>query len=135
MSKTVDEKIESIKEEIEHLKNRQKRLRQQYNAQERKDRTKRLCRRMGLFESMLPETIPLTDDLFKSFLEKTILSESASKHISALLTEQNATAAAPIYASATAQPALVPVGNPTETEQGEATDEDADGDNGESEAG
>ena len=123
-------KIESIKEEIEHLKNRQKRLRQQYNAQERKDRTKRLCRRMGLFESMLPETIPLTDDLFKSFLEKTILSEYARKHLSALLTEQNATAAAPIHASVAAQGNATTADKSPHTAQHNGEDEGADGGNG-----
>lgn len=39
--------------------------------QEYKDRTKCLCRRMGLFESLVPDTTPLAEEKFKSFLEKT----------------------------------------------------------------
>ena len=56
MAKSRIEKIDSIKTEIEQLGNLRKRLIQEQKAQERKDRTKRLCQRMGLFESMLPET-------------------------------------------------------------------------------
>ncbi len=53
---------------------------QQQKVQERKDRTKRLCKRAGLLESLLPDTIPLTDEQFKAFLEKTLITEH-SRHI------------------------------------------------------
>ena len=33
---------------------------------ERKDRTNRLCKRMGLFEKLLPDTIPLTEEQFQT---------------------------------------------------------------------
>ena len=72
MTKTRLEKIAEIDEQIKQSRNRQKELRQKHNAKERKDRTRRLCQRMGLFESLLPGTITLSDDSFKSFLEKTI---------------------------------------------------------------
>ena len=52
MAKTKAEKITSIEEEIRQLENRRRQLVQEQKAQERKDRTKRLCRRMGLFESL-----------------------------------------------------------------------------------
>ena len=61
MAKTKAEKITSIEEEIRQLENRRRQLVQEQKAQERKDRTKRLCRRMGLFESLVPDTIPLTE--------------------------------------------------------------------------
>ena len=54
MAKTRAERIESIKEEITQHQNQIKRLLQAQRAQGRKDRTRRLCERMGLFESMLP---------------------------------------------------------------------------------
>lgn len=54
MAKTKAEKITSIEEEIRQLENRRRQLVQEQKAQERKDRTKRLCRRMGLFESLVP---------------------------------------------------------------------------------
>jgi TolA-binding protein len=112
MAKTLDEKIESVKAEIEQLRNREKQLWQQHKAQERKDRTRRLCQRIGLFESLLPESITLTDEHFKSFLEKTILSESAKRLLSEL-SVRSATAAAPIRAGAAAQPAPSPPANPS----------------------
>ena len=91
MAKTKTEKITSIEEEIRQLENKRRQLVQEQKAQERKDRTKRLCRRMGLFESMLPDTIPLTDEQFQIFLEKTVTTEH-SRRILDGLTAQNATA-------------------------------------------
>lgn len=89
MAQSKVEKIASIEQEIKQLKERQKQLLQQHNLQERKDRTKRLCRRMGLFESMLPDTIPLTDEQFKSFLEKTILTDMAHKALAEIASNPN----------------------------------------------
>lgn len=68
MARTRPEKIEGITEQIEQLIQKQK-------EQDRKDRTKRLCKRAGLLESLLPDTISLTDEQFKSFLEKTLLND------------------------------------------------------------
>lgn len=84
MAKTTTEKIENLQEQIEQLENQRKRLLQQQKEQERKDRTKRLCKRAGLLESMLPETIPLTDEQFKILLEKTLLTDSTRRILSEL---------------------------------------------------
>ena len=89
MSKTRVERIANIDDVIAQLKNRQKQLQQQQNAQERKARTNRLCRRGGLWESLLPDTITLTDEQFKVFLEKTMLTGYAEKVLNGLK-EQNA---------------------------------------------
>lgn len=89
MAKTKIEKIASIEEEIRQLENKKKRLIQEQKEQERKDRTNRLCKRMGLFEKLLPDTIPLTEEQFKTFLEQTILTEH-SRRILDGLTAQNA---------------------------------------------
>ena len=43
MAKTKTEKIATIQEQIQQLENQRKRLIQEEKAQERKDRTKRLC--------------------------------------------------------------------------------------------
>ena len=64
--------MDSVKARIEELKNQQKQLENEQKQQERKARTRRLCSRAGLLESMLPETINLTDEQFKLFLEKTV---------------------------------------------------------------
>ena len=84
MAKTKLEKITSIEEEIRQLENRRRQLVQEQKAQERKDRTKRLCRRMGLFESLVPKTIPLTEEQFKTFLEKTVCADHARRILDGL---------------------------------------------------
>jgi len=73
MAKTKVEKIRGIEEQIHQLENERKRLLQQHREQERKARTNRLCKRGGLLESMLPDTIALTDEQFQTFMEKTML--------------------------------------------------------------
>ena len=93
MAQTKIDKIASIEEEIKQLKERQKLLQQQYNAQERKDRTKRLCKRAGLLESLLPDTIPLTDEQFKSFLEKTLLTDFARRTLDTIAAQDTAAVA------------------------------------------
>jgi len=94
MAKTKTEKIAGIEEQIQQLENQRKRLIQEQKAQERKDRTKRLCKRMGLLESLLPDTIILTDEQFKTFLEKTVTTEH-SRRILDGLTAQNAATLTP----------------------------------------
>lgn len=62
---------------------------QEQKQQERKDRTKRLCKRMGLFESMLPESISLTDEQFQIFLEKTIAAEHSRRILDGLTAQRS----------------------------------------------
>jgi|LSQX01.2.fsa_nt_gb hypothetical protein len=114
MAKTKAEKIADIELQLIQLENQRKKLVQEQKQQERKDRTKRLCKRMGLFESMLPETIPLTDEQFKSFLEKTVATEH-SRRILEGLTERSTT---------TSRPHI------TETAEENNADEDADDEDG-----
>ena len=129
MAKTKAEKIANIELQMSQLENQRKKLIQEQKQQERKDRTKRLCKRMGLFESMLPETIPLTDEQFQIFLEKTVTTEQ-SRRILDGLTAQNAATTAPIRASAAAQPSTPTATNPTNTEPQDGADEDENGGNG-----
>lgn len=128
MAKSKIEKIASIEEEIRQLKERQRLLQQQHNAQERKDRTKRLCRRMGLFESLLPDTIPLTDEQFKTFLAKTVNTEQ-SRRILDELTAQNA-ATATQGAEAAVQGNAAPIPKTAETAQDSREDGETNEDNG-----
>ena len=88
------ERIAGIKEEIEQLENRRRRLIQEQKKQERKDRTRRLCTRGGHLESVLPETIPLSDERFFTFLEKALCNDSAKKLLSELTAQQGADDAA-----------------------------------------
>jgi len=129
MAQTKIEKIASIEEEIKQLKERQKMLQQQHNAQERKDRTKRLCKRMGLFESLLPDTIPLTDEQFKTFLEKTVITEH-SRRILDGLTAQTAATAAPQTAETAARDNAASTDKPAQTARENGEDEGGSEGNG-----
>ncbi len=86
MAKTNYEKIATIDTQIAQLENQRKRILQQQKEQDRKARTKRLCQRMGLLESMLPETITLTEEAFQTFLERSVVTEPNRR----LLTELGA---------------------------------------------
>lgn len=89
MAKSYDEKIAEAKLKIEQEQNNMKQLIQKQKEQVRKDRTKRLCKRMGLFESMLPDTITLTDEQFQGFLEKTILTDFARRILDEFVAKQS----------------------------------------------
>ena len=102
MAKTKQEKIASIEEQISQLENQKKQLIQKQKEQERKERTHRLCKRGGLWESLVPDTIALTDEQFKIFLEKTITTEYARRILDGLAA-QNAATAAPQGAETAAQ--------------------------------
>ena len=84
----------SIKEEIRQLENKKKRLVQEQKEQERKDRTNRLCKRMGFIEKLLPDTIPLTEEQFKTFVEQTIATDHSRRILDGLTVQNAATAPA-----------------------------------------
>jgi len=75
MPKTTAEKIATKREQIQQLKNEEKQLIQKQKQQDRKDRTKRLCSRHGLLESMLPEIASITDEQYKSLIKKAVDNE------------------------------------------------------------
>ncbi len=87
-----------VKEEFEifdfFLTNKKKRLIQEQKEQERKDRTNRLCKRMGFIEKLLPDTIPLTEEQFKTFVEQTIATEHSRRILDGLTAQNAATAPA-----------------------------------------
>jgi len=75
MAKTRLEKIANWDEEIAQIKNKQKLERQKYNKEEQKARNHRLCKRHAMLESMLPELITLTDEQYKTFLERAVVND------------------------------------------------------------
>ena len=87
-----------VKEEFEifdfFLTNKKKRLIQEQKEQERKDRTNRLCKRMGFIEKLLPDTIPLTEEQFKTFVEQTIATDHSRRVLDGLTAQNAATAPA-----------------------------------------
>jgi hypothetical protein len=94
MARTTNDRIAAIELEMEQLANQRKELLQKQKEADRKARTNRLCKRGGLFESMLPDTITLTDDNFKLFLEKTAANEFGRRTLANIKTEQDKQTAA-----------------------------------------
>ena len=72
MAKTSLEKIAGWDEEIAQLKNKQKLEKQKHSKAERAARNHRLCKRHSLLESMLPEIAVITDEQYKSIIEKAV---------------------------------------------------------------
>jgi len=88
MAKTRLEKIANYDEQIAQIKNKQKMERQMHSKEERAKRTRRLCSRHGLLESMLPEIAGITDEQYKSIIKKAV----DSKFFRQLLDEMTAMA-------------------------------------------
>ena len=121
MAKTKAEKIAGIEEEIRQLENKKKRLIQEQKEQERKDRTNRLCKRMGLFEKLLPDSITLTEEQFKTFLEQTAAAEHGRRLLEEM-TAQNAARAAAEGAETAAQGNTHPAAKAAHTPQEDGAD-------------
>ena len=91
--KTKADRIAEIDLEIEQLTNQRKQLEAQERKRARKERTSRLCKCGGLLESMLPDTIKLTDEQFQTFFEKTLLTDFTRRTLVAIGAENAAPAA------------------------------------------
>ena len=76
---------------------------------------------MGLFEKLLPDTIPLTEEQFKTFLEQTVLTEH-SRRILDGLTAQNAATAPARGAGAASKGNTLPAAKAAHTAQEDGAD-------------
>ena len=81
MPRKETDKLASIEERIKQLTKQKEEIEKKQKERNDKARTNRLCRRMGLLESMLPETITLTDEQFKTLLDRTIASPYGRKRL------------------------------------------------------
>jgi len=88
-AKKLAEQIQAAENEMKQQENRLKELRQQYKAQEGKERTHRLIERGAILESLIDEAVTFTNEQIKTFLEKTVKTEFARK-ILTQIKEQNA---------------------------------------------
>jgi secreted Zn-dependent insulinase-like peptidase len=73
------ERIASIEEQITQLKNRQRELMQKSKLHERKARTRRLIERGAIVESLINGADALTNEQFKSFMEKILITDQARR--------------------------------------------------------
>jgi len=114
-------KIEKARAEKLQKENRLKELEQQLKAVEKKERTHRLCKRMGMFESLMPDTITLTDDQFYNFLEKAVANDCGKRTLATIKSQgdksQSPTSDKPQPKSA----ADVPNGNTAGVSQADGT--------------
>ena len=88
MAKTNIEKIGGIDEKMAQLAEQKKRLLQQERERERKAKNNRYTKRHGLLESMLPEVINLTDEQYKTFLERVVANDTVRKIIANILSQE-----------------------------------------------
>ena len=87
MSKTRQEKIDNINERIAQLENQRKQELQKQKSEERKARDRRLYKRAALFESLLPDTINLTDEQFNTFLKRTATNDYGRDKLAKIIAE------------------------------------------------
>jgi len=80
-------KVENIDEQIARLQNQRKLEMQKHKAEERKIRDRRLYRRAALLESLLPDTITLTDEQFNTFLHKTVANNFGRDKLTQIIAE------------------------------------------------
>jgi len=90
MKKTTNEKIEMYDDKIKQYRNKKKQLIQQNKTAERKARNHRLFKRAALLESMLPDTIELTDEQFEMFLKMTTANDFGRDKLSQIKSQVSA---------------------------------------------
>jgi len=86
-TKTYEEQMANADAKIQQLMNRKKQLRQKHNAEERKERTSRLCRRHGLLEKYMPDLITLTDEQFENFIRRGINTSYGQKILGEIISQ------------------------------------------------
>ena len=88
--KTTAEKIEAARIELKQKENELKRLEQIQKDADRKARNHRISKRGAHLESLLPDTIMLSDARFFTFLEKTVANDYGRRALAVLVAEQTA---------------------------------------------
>lgn len=87
--KTITERINQQKERMEQMQKEMQQLLRRQRAEERKERTQRICRRGAHMESLLPDTIALSDERFWTFLDKTVANDFGQRILDTLKIEQD----------------------------------------------
>ena len=78
MARPIDEQVQNVRDKIQELQNKEKRLLNQQKEADRKARTKRLIERGAILESILPNSIELTNEQFKVLIEEMVASKPTS---------------------------------------------------------
>ena len=104
--KTTAEKIEVARLEKAQADARIKKLLKEQRKTDRKARDNRIYKRGGLIESLLPDTINLTDEQFHSFMHMTIANKFGKDKLEQIIAEGEKKAATqkPAQEEAAAKP-------------------------------
>jgi len=113
-NKTTAEKIAEQRTKIAQMENEMKRLLQLQKEEARKARNHRISKRGAHLESLLPDTIMLSDKRFFTFLEKTVANDFGRRTLATLVAEQARDNAAD-GASVTARESKTPAAKPSQT--------------------
>ena len=114
--KTTTERINQQKERMEQMQKEMQQLLRRQRTEERKKRNHRICRRGAHMESLLPDTIELSDERFWRFLEKTVANDFGRRILATLKAEQDKDDAANSADEAN-QDGEAPADKPTATAQ------------------
>jgi len=82
-------RMEATLKKIEKEQAKFKELKNEHKENERSKRNHRLCKRHGYIESVLPESLQLTDEQFETFVKQHIANQHGRRALAALL-EQTA---------------------------------------------
>ncbi|MCL2838297.1 MAG: DUF3847 domain-containing protein [Oscillospiraceae bacterium] len=83
--RTLEERIAAAQKKIESEQNHLDKLLKEHKEKEDRARTHRLCRRMGLIESMLPELKTMTDEQFEKFVKMTTANNFGREKLTAIV--------------------------------------------------
>jgi len=106
----LQQQIEASAKRIQEEQKRFKSLEKQQAERDRKDRNHRLCKRHGFLESILPDTINLTEEQFQEFVKNHI----ANKHGIAAIADYMAKNATSNPADTAGEPTQTNTPSPTE---------------------
>ena len=89
MAKSRQDKINKLAADIAEQQKQLKLEKKKQAEEARKAKTKRLITRHGFMESMLPETINLTDEQYKTFLTKHVANDYGRKTLTSIMVQSN----------------------------------------------
>ena len=90
----LQQQIEASAKRIQEEQRRLKQLEKQQAERDRKDRNHRLCKRHGFLESILPDSINLTDEQFQEFVKNHVANKFGKQAIADFIAKNAKTTAA-----------------------------------------
>ena len=81
MRRTKLERADELEVKIHEMQNERKTLLQGHKEDERKNRTRRLCKHAAVLENVVPETASMNDEQLKWLFEQTLTTDFANTRI------------------------------------------------------